>query len=238
MSKSMKPRIPGIRKRRERCWLRSRQGVNCPLTSFVTVYEKSPRIDIHTEFENKVKDHRLRVLFQADIKTDFSFAEGTFTVEKRPITPASSEELVEKVSTHPQRSFVLLNDGKHGIAIVNRGLPEYEIIQNKGGNTIAITLLRAVGWLSRGDLLTRSAGAGPSLPTPEAQCPGKYTFHYSIVPHSGRWEKAGIQRFASEYNVPPAGKAIPVKKGTLPPELSFLSVEPASLMVTCLKKAD
>ena len=217
---------------------RSGQKVSCPLTSFVTVYEKSPRIDVRTEFENKVKDHRLRVLFQADIKTDSSFAESSFSVEKRPITPPSGEELVEKVLTHPQKSYVFLNDGKRGIAIVNRGLPEYGIIQGKKGNTIAITLLRAVGWLSRGDLLTRSGGAGVEFPSPEAQCQGRYTFHYSIIPHSGRWGKAGIQRIAYEHNVPLKGKVISVKKGTLPSELSFLSIEPANLMVTCLKKAE
>ncbi len=97
----------------------------------------------------------MRVLFQIDIETDFSFADGHFTVEKRPIDPPSSEELVEKISTHPQKSYVFLNDGRRGVAIVNRGLPEYEIIRSQKGNTIAITLLRAVGWLSRDDCLEK-----------------------------------------------------------------------------------
>ena len=217
---------------------RARQRVKCPLVSYVTVYEKSPRIDVRVEFDNRVKDHRLRVLFGTGIETESSLAGGHFTVERRPVDPLPGEGLIEKVSTHPQKEFVMLNNGKRGLAVISRGLPEYEVIRGKKGNTIAVTLLRAVGWLSRDDLLTRHGGAGPSFPAPEAQCQGKYVFNCSIVPHSGRWERTGIHRLVSEHSVPLKGKVVPVQRGTLLPELSFLSVEPANLAVTALKKAE
>jgi alpha-mannosidase/mannosylglycerate hydrolase len=37
-----------------------------------------------------------------------------------------------------------------------------------------------VGWLSREDLLTRKGHAGPGIPTPEAQCIGRYNYRYSL----------------------------------------------------------
>ncbi|GAG69611.1 unnamed protein product, partial [marine sediment metagenome] len=49
-------------------------------------------------------------------------------------------------------------------------MPEYEIIPDN--NTIALTLVRSVGWLSRGDLEYKKGNAGPSFATPEAQCLG------------------------------------------------------------------
>ncbi|MBA7709185.1 hypothetical protein ES703_118097 [subsurface metagenome] len=66
-------------------------------------------------------------------------------------------------------------------AVFNKGLPEYEAMKDNNGTIkIAITLLRCVGWLSRGDLATRtgirSAIAGPPLHTPGAQCLEKYEF--------------------------------------------------------------
>ena len=43
---------------------------------------------------------------------------------------------------------------------INLSLPEYEVKGNS--NTIALTLFRSVGWLARGDLLTRTGDAGKS----------------------------------------------------------------------------
>jgi hypothetical protein len=49
-------------------------------------------------------------------------------------------------------------------------LQEYEVVQAPGGgHALALTLQRAIGWLSRRDLSTRGVGAGPDLATPEAQ---------------------------------------------------------------------
>ena len=47
--------------------------------------------------------------------------------------------------------------------------------------TIAVTLLRCVGWLSRDDLDERRGPAGPGTATPGAQMPGKWAFDYAII---------------------------------------------------------
>ncbi len=49
----------------------------------------------------------------------------------------------------------------------SRPLPESD-----GRGALALTVLRAVGWLSRADLRSRPGPAGPGLPTPGAQVPG------------------------------------------------------------------
>jgi mannosylglycerate hydrolase len=40
--------------------------------------------------------------------------------------------------------------------------------------------VRSVGWMSRRDLVTRGVGAGPDMPTPEAQCIGTDTFDFTL----------------------------------------------------------
>jgi mannosylglycerate hydrolase len=50
------------------------------------------------------------------------------------------------------------------------------------GGAIAVTLFRAVGFLSRGDLPERRGHAGPEVETPSAQCLGEMTFRYTVVP--------------------------------------------------------
>ena len=146
------------------------------------------RIVLVTTVENHARDHRLRVHFPTPIHTDVSHAEGHFDVVTRPLAlPQPAEDWREQpVTTHHQRTFVAVNDGQVGLLVANRGLPEYEVMPGKknenGGVTVALTLLRCVGWLSRDDLHCRRGHAGPGLSTPGAQCPGRHTFEYALVP--------------------------------------------------------
>ncbi|MHC4859687.1 MAG: glycosyl hydrolase-related protein, partial [Planctomycetota bacterium] len=68
-----------------------------------------------------------------------------------------------------------------------------------------LTLLRCVGWLSRDDLPTRNHhGAGPMVPTPEAQCTGEHRFRYAVVPFAGDWVEAGIKPLSERWRTPVA----------------------------------
>ena len=218
---------------------RSLEVVDCPVESRVTLYAGIPRIDIETTVRNNVKDHRLRVLFPTNLKTDYVYADSHFYVVRRSIQPPRGEKWVEKPSTtYPQLTFIDVSDGKAGLMIANRGIPEYEVLADEDGVTVALTLLRCVGWLSLPDLPVRRELAGPMIETPKAQCLGDYIFNYSIIPHEGDWltSKAYIQ--ARQFNVPLYAVEVEVHEGDLPPELSFLSIAPESLILSALKRAE
>ena len=102
----------------------------------------------------------------------------TLTCWQRPLDlPRDTQDWPEQPTpTQHQRTFVDVNDGKIGLLVANRGLPEYEVIPGEEGVTVALTLLRCVGWLSRDDMHCRRGHAGPGLPTPGAQCLGTHTF--------------------------------------------------------------
>jgi alpha-mannosidase len=91
------------------------------------------------------------------------------------------------------------------MAILHQGLPEHEVVAERetAAAALALTLLRAVGWLSRDDLALRLGHAGPPLPTPEAQVPGSHTYNYAAFFHAGDWEEGDVPGAASRYLFPP-----------------------------------
>src|SRR6266516_430811 len=237
---------------------RSTRYTSCPIISEISLAPVLRRIDIKTIIENKVKDHRLRVIFPVPYTVENVAAEGTFEVRTRPIAvprPADVAEWVEEpVNTFPQKRFLDISNGTIGLGILNRGLPEYEILQEGPGSAtgqvaVAVTLLRCVEWLSRDDLSTRRGHAGPMEYTPEAQCLGGHTFHYALVPHSGAWNEALVPRQAQAFNLPvraALGTAAPTLRHehqecqpsglSLPSRTSLIEVEPPELVLSAIKR--
>ncbi len=121
---------------------RSSQEVDCEITTDVSLDAGSRRLDLVCSVENAARDHRLRVLFPVPFVSGTADAEGTFGVIRRPavqVEPAVGErpwsEWAEfPVNTHAQKRFVDLSDGKRGLAVLNRGLPEYEIVDSGSGS--------------------------------------------------------------------------------------------------------
>lgn len=221
---------------------RSNRLVNIQITNFVTLAKGSRRIDIETVINNKAMDHRLRAIFPTGINTDFSFADSKFDVIKREIkVPKYHKNYAEKpVGTYPHDTFVDLSDGETGFAIISKGLSEFEV-KNTKDRAITLTLLRCVGNLSRDDLLSRRGHAGYPLSTPAAQCLGEYKFKYTIVPHKGDWENGAIYKEALNHNVPMEAiqlKNSEVKDNKLPRKVSLITIEPDTLVVSAIKKAE
>jgi alpha-mannosidase len=223
-------------------------------------------VDLRVKVDNHAKDHRLRICFPTAIQTEVAHADGHFGVMERPVEAPPGEGWDQPpVPTQHQRYFVDLSDGQAGLAVLNRGLPEYEVLPEGGrkrrsSDGVALTLLRCVGYLSRGegDMPTRPGLAGPPLPTPEAQCLGSHTFEMALVPHSGDWQS--IYRHAYTFRAPvylrrgdehegwvPAGSDLaefgrkgwkfPTLSGDLPGELSFLTLQPETLALSAVKRA-
>ena len=218
---------------------RSDKNVTCIIKNSIKIYSDIKRIDIDTKIENKAKDHRLRVIFPTDIKTNHTYAESQFNVVKRKVGVSSAKNWKEPPSsTHPQQSFVTISDRNKSLTLINQGLPEYESKKSIEGVSISVTLMRCVGWLSRDDLSTRKGKAGPQMPTPEAQCLGNYDFKYSILLNDKNWTKRKVWKDAYNHNVPLIVKTTNQHTGQLPKEFSFIQIEPETVIVSALKKAD
>ena len=197
-------RLPaGVAKDRRR---RARRKVDCPVRVRVTLRHGSPLVEVETVVDNRAKDHRLRAVFPAGIAADTIVSDGHFYVNRRPLAqPEGRDWRQPPVGTHPQQEFSLLEDAHGGLAVLVRGLPEIApVVLGAGHAGLALTLLRAVGWLSRDDLETRRrTNAGPTLATPDAQCLGEQRFRYAVLPYAGDFVSAGVKRWSERYRTPP-----------------------------------
>ncbi|MCX6022604.1 MAG: glycosyl hydrolase-related protein [Chloroflexi bacterium] len=229
-------RLPVGLASQRRC--RSAATIDCPAVTSVSLSPGVARVDIRTEVDNRAEDHRLRVLFPTGIQAETAAAESHFGVTERPLAlPAFGPDWTEDpVGTFPQKTFVDVTDGFRGLAVANRGLPEYEVMPTEAGAVIALTLLRCVGWLSRDDLATRRGYAGPARETPGAQMLGRQTFEYALIPHGGDWEAA--LGAAHDFTLPLRAAPTGLHSGPLPSAHQFIRITPPSVVVSAVKLAE
>ena len=169
---------------------RSLATVNVPVRMQVWVETGSDAVRVKTTIGNAVRDHRMRAVFPClpvtespvDSRTTPSlWVDTPFAVERRQTQPVGGSDWEQQPgSIQPHLNWVGLGTDASAIAVTADGLHEHEVVETANGQAIALTLLRSVGWLSRGDLLTREGQAGPMIETPEAQCTGTGTFEYAF----------------------------------------------------------
>jgi len=175
---------------------RSQRLVDCPVVVRIGLEHGSPLVDVELHFDNRARDHRLRVKFPAGLRTDTIVSDGHFMIHHRPVNRPTGDDWVQPAPpTWPQQDFSLLQDGRRGLALFNRGLPEIEATQETDDTTaLALTLLRGVEWLSRDDFETRKRqNAGATLHTPEAQCLGPHRYRYAVLPFAGDYLRANVK---------------------------------------------
>ncbi|MCD6239213.1 MAG: hypothetical protein J7K51_07845 [Thermotogae bacterium] len=132
-------------------------------------------------------------------------------------------------------SFVTFNGNKVKGTVVTRGIPEYETTRENAFVQLKITLLRSIGWLSRSDIFTRKSRAGPLIPTPEAQCIGKYSFEYSFILHKD-WSVEEVYKRAREFLLPPIGIQVNShREAELPSTSNFLNELPEGAFISAFK---
>ena len=172
---------------------RSTRFVNLPVKLRLTLSAGSDRIDVRIDFDNTAQDHRLRAQVRAACPAEHFEVESAFEVTERPIEPAANDFGSNTPAEYPsgatpQRSFATLRGGGVGdlaLTVANRGVPEVEPLRDADrSGSLALTLVRAVGWLSRDDLAMRPVHAGPGLKTPGAQCPGSHQAEFSLRWHA------------------------------------------------------
>ncbi|MGH7648012.1 MAG: glycosyl hydrolase-related protein, partial [Gemmatimonadaceae bacterium] len=170
-------------------------------------------VRVRMEGDNACRDHRLRIVFRTGLAGAATFADAAFgPVARTAITaPPGSGEVPPP--TAPLARYVTRDAGTRGITVYADGLAESESIDDGG---VAITLVRAVGELSRSDLPERPGHAGWPSPTPEAQCLRPFEGRFAMMMHGAR-EAAVIdliERTCDDVLVPPVGLTLRAAVGT------------------------
>jgi mannosylglycerate hydrolase len=181
------------------CSQRSDDSVTTEVRTTLELRTDERFLRVRVELDNHARDHRLRAHFPLPAPVDGSSAECAFAVVRRGLTAEGGPHEFG-LPTFVSRRFVDASDGSTGVALVHDGLLEYEVVND--GRELALTLLRATGYLSRSEIALRPNPAGPLDPLHGSQLQGPLAVEYAVVLHRGDWQTAGLYDLADEVLVP------------------------------------
>jgi mannosylglycerate hydrolase len=170
---------------------RTEQTVHTAIRTEITVTAGSRRVDVRIAFENRARDHFLRVRIPTGIPTETCVADAPFDVIERHFRVSDcggrrGPELARNLVS----SFADVSDGRRGLALFTRTSKEFGL---EGGD-LMLSLLRAVNGKFPVDAQVM-VDHGDDF----AQCLGPQEFEFALLPHAGDWISAGIARRAESY---------------------------------------
>jgi mannosylglycerate hydrolase len=157
----------------------------------VELRQGEPFVRLHLAWENRSRDHRLRLHVPLGRDAAVSAAEGQFAVVERGLEAEAGSVGEHPIPTYPASGFV----DAGGAGVLLRRATEYELVDGE----IALTLLRAVDRLSRNVHPWRDEPAGPQLATPQAQVLGPAEVSIAVLPHADGWEDADLVAAAERF---------------------------------------
>ncbi|EME8112434.1 mannosylglycerate hydrolase [Enterococcus faecium] len=162
-------------------------------------------IALNVLLNNGISDQRTRMLLPTGIASNFSLADNQFGLMERPVKDEAmdvweKEEWDERPdSIYPFLSHVSLADQQKTFSLLTNSSREYEII-GKDFDTIAITLMRSVGYLGKEELLRRPGRpSGIKLATPDSQLHGKLVLSFGLYLANTGFDDAHVALYGKEF---------------------------------------
>lgn len=139
-------------------------------------------LSVRIEFDNQATDHRLRVRLPLGGVRDV-VAGAPFGAERRGVGRLDRSWPEEAtLPTAPAHGFVESADPARPFRLERTGCFEYQL---GADGSLAMTLCRSVGTLSRADGANRRGHAGWAMPTPGAQEPGRHVIEFAVGARPG-----------------------------------------------------
>jgi hypothetical protein len=209
-----------------------------PVRTMVQLDAGAPFARLLVRGDQRTTDVRLRLLVRSDVGAPRVVADAAFgPVERRSLNVPPAEQAMEHpVATAPLHRYVSCFDASGGATLFADGLTEYEA---DAGGTIAVTLTRSVGELSRRDLPERPGHAGYPVPTPLAQARGPFEAGFAFLLHGPRGAATvdRIERLADDALLPLEGG--PWRTAVDPPSaVAGVTLEGAGLACSAVKESE
>ncbi len=218
--------------------VRVRRGQSVTVRVALSLDAGARALRIAVSGENMADDHRLRLRIRTGVASPQVHADAAFgAVERRPLTISPEDSAMEAVlPTAPLHRYVTLSDSKRGLTVISDGLAEYEANADGG---LSITLVRAVGELSRNDLPERPGHAGWPASTPEAQCRGPFAAEFAVLVHGPWGDETSelVERTAEDVLEPVTGDTLRSMIAA-PPESPRLELEGSGLVCSAVKESE
>lgn len=212
---------------------RSARRVNQTVSMQVSLYHKSPLIDIIIDIENRARDH----LFQFGLIFDQIYpkvgASQSFYIHEIPLPmPASFEDWIEQPSiSHFTSGMITIGDW----TILTPDVMDFVPIANQTQHQteIWLNLLRGVGIHGLKSTPQRLWNAGMPSGVPNAQCIGHHQYRIRILPETSadgeKWEMLRI------LQSPIPAFLMDEQDGWLGEDNTYFQIEPADAVVSAIK---
>lgn len=219
---------------------RSSQMVKIPLTMTLSLANHSRGLNIRIEGVNTAKDHRMRILFELLMQSEYHLADVAYEWVKRD--NFVSEEWENPTNPQPMHYGVSIHnkdtEREYGLTIGTHGLYEYEVtpihVGKEDKTTLAITILRSCGEM----------GDWGYFPTEDSQCLGDFHADLYWQPWDSQKSQKDTLKKTMSHFVPlvvtdekRCGKSL--VESNHKPELfksMFIDLFPEDLIVNAIKK--
>jgi alpha-mannosidase len=180
----------------------------------ITLVAGVARVDVAMHVDWHEKHILLKAAFPVSVRSDTATYEIPFGSIARPTTRRTPEERAK--FEVPALRWADLSDAAHGLSLLNDSKYGYDCKDH----VLRLSLLRSPAW-----------------PDPHAD-EGVQDFTYSVFLHGPRGKDAGTMRSGYELNSRLIAVATGSHSGELPPEHSFVSIEPENLIITAFKQSE
>ena len=180
----------------------------------ITLYAGVPRVDVKMHADWHEKHILLKVAFPLSAHNEKATFEIPYGSVERPTTRRTPAEQAE--FEVPAQHWADISDATHGFSLLNDCKYGYDA----KGNVLRLSLLRSSEW-----------------PDPHAD-EGLHDFTYSLYAHGGNWREAQTIRQGYELNDKLISRPSEKHQGSLPAKHSFVQIEPDTVVLTALKRAE
>jgi alpha-mannosidase len=191
-----------------------RHWQNSKFVQEIVLDADSPEVEVVNDIDWHETHVLLKVAFPLAASSDKATFEIPYGAIQRPTTRNNTWDSV--FFEVPAIRWADLGDGQHGFSLINESKYGYDA----KGNVLRLSLLRSPVW-----------------PDPDADR-GHHHFSYWLYPHVGDWKSAHTVNHGYEANYRLTATQIEPHEGSLPARHSFLSVSPANVVLTAVKKAE
>ena len=202
---------------------RSAELVDFNITTLFTLEKSSRGLKIKSTFDNKAKDHRVRMLFPSALETSTHLADSIFEAVERQNRVSACWE--NPSNCQHQQYYASISDGENGLTVANFGLNEYEVLPDND-NAIAVTILRSIGEM----------GDWGYFPTPKAQCIGENTVEMMVIPHKGDLIASKAFKEAHQFQTNMEVVQTTAHTGDIKSGNSFIEYEGYGVVMTAVKE--
>ena len=200
----------------ELCWkLPARDNANqSVITQQMIVYANNPRIDFQTDVDWFENHTLLKAAFAVDIRTNKATYEVQFGHIERPTHRNTSWDMAKfEVCAH---RFADLGEFDYGVTLINDCKYGYDAY----GQVVRLSCVKSAQYPD------------------ETADTGRHVFTYSLLPHRGSFQEAGVVQSAAEMNNPLIVKAITASSGLKPSNLAMFKSSNPAVIIDTVKPAE